>query len=385
MTTLTRAKNMTRTASIGLGAALALYIVVRVGLNIVFALNTNRQVAQQQAKQSQPAVAYGQITAPQLQPAAITTATSSLQLDLVDGAFPESTTSARVYKVAAPSLSLTAQDRARSRGASLGFSQTPDQPNTSTFSWADAWRQLTINLTNQTFSLTTNLPQVDFSQRSLFTQFTSLGQPATTFGQQLFGYTDMQFTNPIIRYVNPAGSFVLPQAENAVKPTNFAQITFLRQSLNALPVYAATGKFGPISLVIVPPMKTTANNSTVNNQIKLDQVVQLSSQYFPIDSKQSSSYPIIDAQAAYNQLKPNLGQYLVSVEPTGTVLPKTLLSARVLFATLVYLEPDARNTQYVQPVWMFEGRATTNLGDASWVAYVPAINQTATKQIVSTK
>jgi hypothetical protein len=151
-----------------------------------------------------------------------------------------------------------------------------------------------------------------------------------------------------------------------------------------MPIYSAAGKTGPISMIVIPPMAGTTG-STSTNQIKLDQVVRLISQYFPINRNSSATYPIIDAQAAYDKLKASLGQYLVSVEPTGTSMPTTLSSARVLFATLVYLEPDSRNTQYIQPVWMFEGRGTTNVGDANWVAYIPAIDQDLTKQVLDLK
>jgi hypothetical protein len=84
-------------------------------------------------------------------------------------------------------------------------------------------------------------------------------------------------------------------------------------------------------------------------------------------------------------LKSNISQYLVSVEPSGTAQAKSFNSARVLFVSLVYLEPDAKNMQYVQPAWMFEGRGSTDVGEAKWVAYVPAVDQQATRLILTTK
>lgn len=384
MTTLTRAKKMTRVAGIGLGAAVVAYIFIRITLNIIFTINTNNKLDKQQVQQSQPSVTFGQIAAPQLQPAAVDTTSATLQLDLVNGTFPQSTTSAQVYKVAAPSLSLTAQDRARQRGASLGFSSTPSQPDTNTFAWSDAWRQLSVSLKDQTFSLTSNLPEVDFSQRQTFNQFTSLSRPVGSFVQRLLSYSDIQFTTPQVRYVYPASGSVLPQGDNAVAPTNFAQISFFRQSLNGLPIYSATGKFGPINLVVIPPMKST-NSSSSSSGLKLDQIVQFTSQYFPIERDSASLYPIINPQTAYNQLQLKLKQYLVSVEPNGVTLPTTFQNGRVLFTTLVYLEPDVRNTQYVQPAWMFEGRGTTNVGEAKWIAFVPAIDQTKTNQLINSK
>lgn len=384
MTSLTRAKNMTRVAAMGVGVALVLYIVVRVSLNIVFSLNNDHKAAQNQAKQNLPTVAFGQITPPQLQPATVTSATATIQLDLVDGTLPQSTSSAKVYRVATPSLTLSAQDRARQRGKTLGFDSTPTQPNPVTFTWGDAWRQLSIDLSSQTFNLTTNLPQVDFSHRVAFTKTTSLVTALSSYASNLFQYKDMQFNTPQIRYVNPAGTDVLPQSDTAVDTTNFIQATFLRQKLDDRSVYAATGKFGPIKMVIIPPM-ANRNQTSQNSQIKLDQIVQFSSHYFPIDSDNPSTYPIINASTAFTRLQSNISQYLVSVEPTGTIQAKSFISGRVLFATLVYLEPDAKNMQYVQPAWMFEGRATTDVGEAKWIAYVPAVDQDLTRLILSTK
>jgi hypothetical protein len=384
MTSLTRAKKMTRVGAMGVGIALVVYIVIRVGLNIVFSLNNSHRAAQQQAQQGLPTVAFGQISPPQLQPATVSSATATVQLDLVSGSFPQSTTSAQVYKVAKPSLTLSAQDRARERGKSLGFSSEPDLPDPVTFAWSDAWRQLTIDLSSQAFSLTTDLPKVDFAQRTSFNQFTSLTGPVGTYTKNLFKYPDIQFSTPQIRYVNPAGKGVLPQIDTAVAATNFAQVTFLRQNLNNMAIYDASGKFGPIQMIVIPPM-VGKNQSSSNNQIKLDQIVQFSSHYFPIDEVNPSSYPVIKASAAFDLLKANISRYLVSVEPTGTVQAKSFITGRVLFATLVYLEPDAKNMQYVQPVWMFEGRGTTDVGDAKWVAYVPAIDQDLTRQILNIK
>lgn len=380
MTTLTRAKNMTRVAGIGLGIAVVLLLVAKLSLSLIFSINANHQKAKNQTAQSAPTVAFGQISAPQLTVTNVTTDSITPQLDLVSGDLPQSSPSAKVYKVATPSLTLTAQDRARQTGAALGFSEDPTQPNPVTFVWQDPWRQLTIDLTSQTFSLTTDLTKVDFSQRSDFTHNTNPTIPLTAYTKNLFKYTDMQFSAPQWRYVNPANSGVLPQPETATNVTNFIQATFLRNDLNTLPFYDASGKFGPITMVIIPPMTTAKTN-----QIKLDQIVQFSSHYFPINTDKPASYPIISSQLAFQQLQSAFSRYLVIVEPTGTVQAKSLSDARVLFARLVYLEPNAKNMQYVQPVWMFEGSGTTNVGQATWVAYVPAIDQDATTELLNQK
>jgi hypothetical protein len=288
---------MTRIAAVGVGVAFVLYIVVRISLNIIFSINENQQKARTQAKQGLPTVAFGQISPPRLQPAAVTSSRASVQLDLVDGQLPEATTSAKVYRVATPNLTLSAQDRARQRGKSLGFSGTPLHPNPQTFHWSDAWRQLEIDLASQTFSLTTDLPHVDFSKRTTFKQAGSLLLPLSSYAGNLFQYKDIQFNAPVIRFVNPAGNGVLPQSDTAVDTTNFVQATFLRQQLDARPVYAASGKFGPIKMVLIPPMAST-DQSGRTSQIKLDQIVQFSSHYFPIETASPATYPMITPNAA---------------------------------------------------------------------------------------
>ena len=384
MTTLTRAKKMSRVAAVGLMVAFVVYLVVRITLNYVFSLNTNNKEAKRDAIASLPNVAFGLLPAPRLQPAQVTSATATVQLDLVAGEMPQSTASASVFKVATPNLTLSAQDRARQRGDSLGFSNAPDDSDPVTFSWSDAWRQLDIDLSSQTFNLSTDLPKVDFSRRTNFTSISDLVRPVGQYAQRLFNYEDINFQQPIIRFVNPAGDGVLPQNDEAVATTNFAQVSFLRNKIGETPIYDGNGKRGPINMVIIPSMVGQENSRTANT-IKLDQIVQFSSHYFPIDLNKSSIYPVISPNDAYTLLKSNIGRYLVSVEPTGIQQAKSFITGRVLFVSLVYLEPDAQNMQYVQPMWMFEGRGTTDVGEAKWLAYVPAIDQTATNQLLNRK
>ncbi len=371
MTSLTRAKKMTRVFAVGFGAVVVVLIVGRIFFAIVGALTGDATTEQ---ATNLPTAAFGQINQPVLPLADVTTETATIQLDLVSGTYPEASSSAIVYRAADSALSLSAQDRARARATNLGFTTSPTQPTPSTFKWGEGIRSLILNLNNQTFDLSVDISRINFARRQSFSRFSPIGQQTSQFIRSQFQYPDLQYDAPDVQFVNPVNGRYVPQSSTAVAPTNYAQATFLRQKINDLPVYSAGGKFGPISIVIVPEtIKVEDDRSTA---LEIDQIVDLENNYFPIQLTKSATYPIITAQTAFEMFKNAIGSYLVSVNPINSdTAPSSFMSGRVLFITLCYLEPDSKNSDYVQPVWMFEGRANTDVGDARWVGYVPAIDQ----------
>src|SRR5690606_38641647 len=134
MTSLTRAKKMTRVFALGLGAALFLLIVGKVGLTILNSLTIEKRIIQ---RQNMPTMTFGQIAQPKLPSANVTTETTTIQLDLVSGNLPQASATASVFRAADPSLSLSAQDRARAKANNLGFTTGSTQPTPSTFEWQD--------------------------------------------------------------------------------------------------------------------------------------------------------------------------------------------------------------------------------------------------------
>lgn len=371
MTSLTRAKKMTTVISIGVGVGIVVLIVGRVFLSIVGALTADKKA---QEFNTLPNVTFGQIDEPTLPLAEVTTTTATLSLDLVRGNYPEASNTATVYRAADTSPSLSAQDRARAKATNLGFTSSPSHPTPSTFSWQEGIRSLTVDLGNQTFKMSSEINRLAFNNRESFSRFSPIGQQVSQFVRAQFQFTDLQYDSPEVQFVNPVGGEFVPQNDTAVAPTNYARATFLRQKINDLPIYSPAGKFGPVSAVIIPPtIKDERDRST---RLDMDQVVELQNYYFPIQLDKSAIYPIITSQTAYKKLEADIGRYLVSVTPINSdVAPSSFMSGRVLFITLCYIEPDSKNPDYVQPVWMFEGRANTDVGDARWVSYVPAIDQ----------
>ncbi len=385
MTTLTRAKKMTRMIALGVGAALVAVIIFRVIINAISQIGVDR--AQQISATAD--VKFGSIDKPLINSEKIAASTVSLSLDLVNGSFPQASATARVYKVANPSLSLTAQDKARAKATNLGFTAEPNQSDSTKLTWQQENRSLTVLLRDQAVSLSTDdIAKINMANRQAFTRTSPIGRQTSQWLQGQLLYTDIDYTQPTVRFVNPipgqANTF-LPQPEDAAIPTSYAQVSFLRTSLNELPFYSRFGKLGPIVAVVIPALPTTSRTTTPTT-IAVDQLVSLGSNYLPIDKSQFATYPIISASTAYELLKSNVTAALTAVEPVNaTTLPKTLTAARVLFVSLAYLEPDPQNAQYAQPVWLFEGRGTTDVGEAQWKAMVPAIDPQLTQQLISRK
>src|SRR5690606_4111823 len=194
----------------------------------------------------------GQISAPVLPNANVSTETATIQLDLVSGTFPQASSTATVYRVAGASLSLSARDRARAAATNLGFTVEPTEPTPSQFRWNQDSRTMLLDLSDHTFTLNRTISSINFNNRDSFSRFSPIGSHTSKFIQRQFQYPDLQYSTPEVQFVNPSANGFTPQSENAIQPTNYARATFLRQKLNELPVYSSSGKFGPISMVIAP-------------------------------------------------------------------------------------------------------------------------------------
>lgn len=356
-----------------------LFFIFRLGI-LAIDLVSSPSASQQNLQHY--SLTHGQIDPPRLPRAEVTTNTATLQLDLVNGDFPQATSAAAVYRAADASLSLSARDRARARATNLGFSTQPEESTASTFKWTENSRTLELDLSNQTFALHRPLNTLTFNNRQEFTRFSPINTITSNFIQRQFQYPDLNYKNPDVQFVNPLGSRFIPQSSNAIQPTNYAMATFTRQPLDGVPIYSSSGKFGPISMVIVPAVKPDSNRRT-SQDLQIDQIVRMDNNYIPIQTANPAIYPVITPRAAYQTLSKELGRYLVSVTPTNSeAQPASFMGGRVLFVTLAYLEPNNNNPDFVQPVWMFEGRGTTDVGNAQWVAYVPAIDQAKVNSIL---
>jgi hypothetical protein len=380
MTRLTRAKQLTKSASVFIGIGLVVLIIGRVLFGII---NQVFIEGPRQAKANLPTVAFGELSPPVLQPLTVSTSSTNLRLDLVSSQFPQASAAAKVYKVANPPLSLTAQDRARATATNLGFEKvTPTQPTPSEFLWTDGMRALSINLASQNYVLTTDLAKVNFAERQAFSQFTPIADQTSNLLRQLSKLTDINYASPVVQFVTPVGDNFVPQPDDAAELTKYARVSFYRQDLDNLPVFSAHGKVGPITMVAIPQKKAT--NTFSPKEFGLDQIVWMANRYYPLDPSEPATYPITDAATAYAALEQNFGQYLVSLDPiAGQKVPSAILNARTLYARLCYIEPNELNTGYLQPVWMFEGRATTDSGEARWIAYIPAIDQAKTAKLIA--
>lgn len=372
---------MTRLIALGLGAALVVILFFKIVLDVVSMLSTNRatQIA---------AIAnakYGVIDEPVLNDEQVRASAVNLSLDLVNGSFPESSPSARVYKVATPSLSLTAQDRARAKAANLGLTTEPDQSDSSQLVWQQDNRTLTIVLQDQSINLTTkDAAKINLTGLQSFTRSSPIARFTSALMQKQLLFNDLDYAQPIVRFVNPVDDTYLPQPEDAAIPTSYAQVSFLRGKLDELPFYTAKGKLGPLTVILTPPANPPAGRTLT--AYSASQIIDLQSTYLPIDKNDFATYPIISASTAYDLLKSNVTKALTSVEPVSVAaIPTTLTTARVLFASLVYLEPDKQNSDFVQPVWLFEGRGSTDVGEAQWKAMVPAIDAQKTDQLLKAK
>lgn len=382
-TTLTRAKQMTRLGLLGAGGLVVAIVLFRGMIGLINGLG---QTSPNGTAKVAATVAFGEIPAPVLPNSAISAATAEVGLDLVAGSFPTVEPVADVYRVATPSLSLSAQDRARATASALGFSRTPTQQTPADFTWKVGERSLIYSLANHTFVLNTTISSLNMANRESFVFRSPVAAETAVYLQNVLTPSDIDFSQPVLRFVTPSqgGASFTPQSSESTTATNFAEVTFHRTRLSELRLYSSNGKQGPINAFVVPPLKgLTQNSNSRTRAISQDQLVRLVNNYFPIDKTEPATYPIINGQTAYELFKSSVVKSLTSVEPTTVSgRPTSLSRLQVLFAELVYLEPDPSNREFVQPVWLFEGRGTSDVGEVWWTAMVRAIDEQTTARLL---
>lgn len=152
----------------------------------------------------------------------------------------------------------------------------------------------------------------------------------------------------------------------SISQTSIYRLDFYREPFNDYPMLSP--KFNQAQVFALV---------TGNQQRPL---MELNYTYWVVNRSQVGTYPIITSQQAWQSLQQKPNEYLVFLgDLQEGPLAETPASPRMqMFKVrqvyLAYYEP-AEPQSYLQPIWVFEGKATLVDGtELDWAAYVPAID-----------
>ncbi|MCA9390429.1 hypothetical protein KC571_03415, partial [candidate division WWE3 bacterium] len=153
--------------------------------------------------------------------------------------------------------------------------------------------------------------------------------------------------------------------------TSAIRVDYFRSPLDTVPMVSPHFYVSPVNITI----------SSKANQTNIDyypQILELNYSYWRIEKTKFGTYPIVSADIAYTQFEQNYSRYLVFAgeedDPQVSYVDKKINIVSTREAELGYYNPE-KYQQYLQPVWIFKGKATIETGQQlDFVAYVPAVS-----------
>lgn len=301
-------------------------------------------------KTAPPTVNFGKLPLPRFAEFASNSNGLTFQLLTVEGAPPQATAAAKVYKMPKKLPSFSISQRAINFAKKLDFTGEPSiNINTYTFvSERNPMRTLTVEGVYLNFFLKYNYagqpeifaPPTVKSKEQLETIVTEYIKNRSLFDDTVFkGKKTLQ-----LLHLDPATNTLVPVTSLAASTA--VRIDFFRQDLDGLP--------------LVTPEFFRSYNYTLFAQgsKKLDaSMLEISYTFWPISQSDIATYPIKSAQAAYQELTEG-NAYVINKGQNDTDI-----NIRKIY--LGYFD-DAKQQDFLQPVFVFEG-------DREFVSFTPAI------------
>lgn len=262
------------------------------------------------------------------------------------GELPKLETQAKVYIMPKLSASLLSLTQTKTKASSLGYSTLGNQTNQTIYEFKSpqAPATLTINIANQTFSVSYDLGQDP-------SPLTKLPPPPDTAASAVKSFLSSGQTLPEDLTGPVTHSFLKVQGKSLVNAislseANFVKINLFRKDFDKIPSLTANPTEGNVWFLVTGD--TSRDKRIIGGEFH----------YFPVNEEQSSTYPLKTAQTAVEELKGGKA-YIANL---GENLGGQITVRKVYLA---YFDPKTQSDFYA-PIIVFEG-------DKNFFAYVPAI------------
>lgn len=322
--------------------ALVIYIILRIG----FGIFTAWWKATHPAPPPPPKVTFGKLVPipfPQQEKPTLT-----YKLETATGTTGEFGDRANVYLIPSQRGSLLALDRATDLARVLGFLFEPTRVGETTYIWTKdkplpSTFKMDILTGHFRFEADWRVQPELLAEISPPTETEAVAEAREWLAQigQLAG--DLKAGETLVTYLKVSGTEIVPAL--AQSEAQLVRVDIFRGKIDELPVLPADPDKGMVSITLLPAKRTR------------EAVVEVEYNYFPVDYEQSSDYPILPSQVAWERLQ--------SGEAYFVRLPKGVDEVVVRKINLGYFDPPQAGV-FLQPVYIFEG-------DAGFLTYVPAI------------
>jgi len=269
-------------------------------------------------------------------------------LELPRGSFPDFGDRAKVFFMPLSSLSLLSDQNAKTLAAKHGFVFEPAVLSSRLYRWTKSTPlETTLQMDIQTLQLrlTTNyLNRPDLLLGTKVPEAAQAEQVVKTF-LKVSGITDASIASS-----SAQASYLKLQGTELVDAVSYSDADFVQIYLNRYPIDGQFEMYTPDGTAIIKAI--VAGGLTGNNSI-----VDLTSNFHPVDLTQVHTYPIRTPLEAWNILQAGEG-YVARFEGQG--------KATIRGVTLGYYD-DFEEQSYLQPIYVF-------FGDDSFLGYVPALD-----------
>ncbi len=319
-----------------------------------------------------PTTGFGKLPALHL-PTLTIKGNPAYSLETATGELPSLPDRAKVIAVKEITPSLLGEQRANDLAKSLGFageSNLSGDKRSLIFRDTGDKRTLTINLTTQFFSLSTDLDHIERTvPKGSALNSAGAVQKAQGFlkrnGLQKGGYDIGTQTTQIHQVTNG-----IVEDAPSVSEGQFTRVDFFRTLTNA-----STGSFSILpanpKIGLVQVWVTSGLDPDINNILAASYIV------WELDKEKAETYPLRSVASAWEEVKEGKGIAEVLVEgssPLDTYVPLNVVAVSVREVRLAYFD-DSSYQEYLQPIYVFSGSATTAGGkEADFTAYRPAIS-----------
>lgn len=282
--------------------------------------------------------------------------TLTIKLENVSGSLPKLTNMAKVFFMPKTSSNLLAWDNTKAWARSLGFLSDPEQ----------------VDEYNLRFS-TNNAPKTTLNVNVLTKNFTLAYDWQNDLGILAEGNPPQQNEAATLAKSFLQGAGVLTEDLSAGR----SEVTYFKYSEGNLVkvIFFSEANFAKVNifrkdvegLKVLPPDPKTANvNVTLSaSKDKTRSVVETKYVFYPVSLINFTTYPLKDANTAWNQLKSG-GGFVANLgnNSSGNITIRDVY--------LAYYD-SSEEQSFLQPIIVFEG-------DNDFSAYIPAIADTWTEQ-----
>lgn len=348
---LTALSQATRKIIIFLAIGIVVWIITLLVFNL--ALRVIKNLTPEQAPTADQL--FGNLEKTKFKQPVISSSQFTYALETIDSKPPTMPALEYVYKLVKPSARFLSLEQAKNQARDLGFTEEPQMQSNETYAWTDndlPGYKLTINIINGNISL-----------RSDPTKLAAQFSPSLHIDSNEAVTKVRNYLNNRIR-IPP----LLEKGETKVQFLNVSasqtRVVNSADQANNFRVDLFPGKINDEYVILnQTPQESVLNVTLFTNKEGADRPLEINYQPFLLDTNDKATYNIKNSDQAWRELLSGQGVVIKTPLPNGNIAIKAI--------TLGYFLEES--SEYLKPVYIFEGITSPDKTETDFVAVLPAI------------